>query len=532
MAKGERRKKREEIRRIVAEDEKRRKEKAIKKDKPRPATYRKDRDGNIILWGNIKFSKMSFGVLGAMGAIAVFFYIVSLGVGEMEGYIEPEFSFEACQEDGFTNDMCKFHYKFCREYADGGKLCTFAEENPYVDYDRDENRWTEEEQDFLPPTEYLPFVQYAEARGEDEPVCYSSACKVDNPDLVAGKIDDGGAKDVATAKLDLKKIEDKIIELTKKVDKWELEKASWNNVLWERESDLEEAEDEYKDAKKEYRHATDVRVQNQDDVEMQKEAKRVFEDATKKLKIAQKEYAIEQNRYDKRMTDLREAKNEIIKLQDSLGDALRGVTDARLEANKQSQGDNKFINIKLSNTCLSMIENGLPTKCPTYRDLMIYDNTVKHVSGEFTDMGYDVKREKPMYKNYWKYYQQQPEWKIITVDPDPAIIDRGVTITIEASEFTYLENIKSVDKTPSYNATGLERYEWHNVKYYDNCKNVMIAPDMDLLPDVINNIWNDCEKQEPNIIELIFDDFETKDSQWYAYATWLKDAMERCLTKC
>ena len=89
MAKGERRKKREEIRRIVAEDEKRRKEKAVKKSQPRKANYRKDKEGNIILWGNIKFSKISFVVLGAIVAIAVFFYLMSLGIGEMEGY-EPD----------------------------------------------------------------------------------------------------------------------------------------------------------------------------------------------------------------------------------------------------------------------------------------------------------------------------------------------------------------------------------------------------------------------------------------------------------
>ena len=62
MVKGERRKKREEIRRIVAEDEKRRKEQAVKKSQPRKANYRKDRDGNIILWGNVKFSKLSIAV--------------------------------------------------------------------------------------------------------------------------------------------------------------------------------------------------------------------------------------------------------------------------------------------------------------------------------------------------------------------------------------------------------------------------------------------------------------------------------------
>jgi len=532
MAKGERRKKREEIRRIVAEDEKRRKEKAVKKSQPRKANYRKDKEGNIILWGNIKFSKISFVVLGAIVAIAVFFYLMSLGIGEMEGYEpDPAFSFEVCQAENFTQDMCKFYYKFCHEYADGSTECTFAETNPFLDVDESEKRWTEDEQDFLPPTEYLPFVQYAEARGEDEPVCYSSACKVDNPDLVKGGTTEK-SKTVADAKKDLNDLEKRIIELTKQIDEWEQDKAQWKNELRVKEQALEDAEDEYDDAKKKHRHAMDVRPQNTDDIEMQDQAIEDFKDATKQLKIAQKEYAIEKNRYDKRLDDLREAKNEVILSQDSLSDALEDVTEARVNANQQSQGDNKFINIVLSNTCLSMIEKGLPTKCPTYRDLMIYDNTVKHVSGKFVDHGYDVKRESPMYKNYWKYYTQQPEWKIITVDPDPDIMERGITITIEASGFTYLENIKSVDKTPSYNSTGLERYEWHNVKYYDNCRNVMIAPDMDLLPDVINNIWNDCEKQEPNIIELIFDDFETKDSQWYVYATWLKDAMERCLTKC
>ena len=54
MVKGERRHKREEIRRIVAEDERRRKEKQKKKDNGKKATYRKDKDGNVILFGNLR----------------------------------------------------------------------------------------------------------------------------------------------------------------------------------------------------------------------------------------------------------------------------------------------------------------------------------------------------------------------------------------------------------------------------------------------------------------------------------------------
>jgi hypothetical protein len=531
MVKGERRKKREEIRRIVAEDEKRRKEQAVKKSQPRKANYRKDRDGNIILWGNVKFSKLSIAVLMGIVGIAVFFYVVSTGVGEMDGYIEPEFSFEACQDDGFTKDMCKFYYKHCRTYATGEQICEYAEENPFVDMPDLGDKWTEEEQDFLPPTEYLPFLQYAEARGADEPTCYSTACKVDNPNADGNKKDVD--KTVAEAKQDLDDLKDDITDLTKQINDWELDSMDWRNDLREKEDALEDAEDEYDEAKKEHRHAMDVKPQNTDDIEMQDDAREKFKDATKQLKIAQKEYAIEKSRYDQRMDDLRETKNELIHSKDSLDIALEDVTTARVNANRSAQGDNKFINIVLSNSCLTLIENNMTTNCPTYRELKgLYDNTLEHVSGKFVDHGYDIKREDPKYKNYWKYYQALPNWKIITVDPDAEIMQRGVTITIQATEFTYLENMKSYDKTPSYNQTKSERYEWHNVKYHDHCSKVMMAPDLDLLPDIINNIWDNCEKQEPNVIELFFEDMETKDSQWYAYSTWLTDAMERCLTKC
>jgi len=90
MVKGERRKKREEIRRIVAEDERRRKEKEKKKDNGKKATYRKDKDGNVILFGNLRMSNLSIGVLVAIVGIAVFFYIVSTGVGEMDGGKPPD----------------------------------------------------------------------------------------------------------------------------------------------------------------------------------------------------------------------------------------------------------------------------------------------------------------------------------------------------------------------------------------------------------------------------------------------------------
>ena len=538
LAKGERRKKREEIRRIVAEDERRRKDKQQKKSSPRKTNYRKDKEGNIILFGNLRFSKTALGVLIGIGGIGVFFYIMSLGVGEMEGYIEPEFSFESCEEGGFTADMCKFYYKHCREYADGTSICEFAEEDPWINYDRDENKWTDEEQDFLPPTEIMPkfwlfpFIQFAEARGGDEPSCYTDACKKAHPNLDDG---DGSeeVKDVETAKADLDEIKDNISDLIVQINEWDLDSLKWHTDLRDKENEMEDAEEEYDLAKKEHRWAMDVKPQNTADIDMQKEAIKEFDIATKKLKHAQKQFALEQNLYDKRHAELLEAKNELIYARDSLDLALDDVTTAKVNANQKAEGNNKFINIVLSKSCLQLIENNMTTDCPTYTELRdVWDNTLPHVSGEWTETEFDIKRESPKYKDYWNYYEALPSWKIITVDPDADIMERGITITIQATDFIYHENIDSTDKTPSYNNTGAVKYEWKNVKYHDNCRQVMMAPDTALLAGIINNLWDNCDSHKPTVIELFFEKMDSTTSQFYAYESWLTDALERCKEKC
>lgn len=530
MAKGDRRHKREEIRRIVAEDERRRKEKEQKKSQPRKTNYRRDKEGNIILFGNLKFSKTAIGVLAGIVGIAVFFYIMSHGVGEMEGYIEPEFSFASCEANNFEPSMCKFYYKFCKTFADGVDVCEFALEDPFKDIDDSERKWTEEEQDFLPPTEYLPFLQYAEARGADEPTCYSSACKEEHPETGT---DEESEKTVVEAKQDVTDVKAEIKRLQDQITDWEKEEFEYKNDLWSAESLLEDAEDEYKEEKRNHRHAMDVKVQSTDDIEMQKEAKREFKDATLKLKSAQAEYAQEKNRYDNLKQDIRDAKNALIQAMYDLEDSMDAVNESKVNANQKKNGDNKFINIVLSRGCLTLIENNMTTNCPTYRELRdTWDNTESRISGEWIDLGYDIKRENSKMEQYHRYYQSLPSWKIITVDPDPQMLDRGITITIQASDFVYHENIKSADKSMSYNQTGLVQYDWHNVKYHDNCREVLMAPHMDLLPDIINNLWEGCERQKPVETLLSFEKMTGENSPFYAYTDWLQKAMERCLTKC
>ena len=529
MVKGERRHKREEIRRIVAEDERRRKEKQKKKDNGKKATYRKDKDGNVILFGNLRMSKLSIGVLGAMGAIGIFFYLMSLGIGEMEGYIEPEFSFESCQEDGFTPDMCKFYYKFCHEYADGSTECTFAETNPFIGIDSDEKKYTDEEQDFLPPTKFiLPFVY------GDEPVCYSSACKNQHPDLVGGSKQDPNIT-VKQARVEVEKIEIKINDLEKNIKKWESELDEWDWDLDRQEDRYEDGEDEWEEAKADYRHAFDVKVRTEEDIEMQNKASVDFKQAQLEWKKVQTDLKNEQRFHDESYERYYDALRELKELEDELEEAQKIFDNAKIKNRIAQRGNNQFVNIILSDTCIKMIENNFPTECPTYTELRgVWDNTLPHVSGEWVETEFDIKRENPKMQYHWKYYQQTNGWKIITVDPDNGIKNMGVNIVIHPNSFQYLEKADSVLKNESINATGHERYVWHNVKYDKYCKNIAISPDMRALTDAINNIWKGCETTvAPEVIQVdTGSDFSYWTSAYAKYSSWLAESLERCLEKC
>ena len=502
--KGDRRKKREEIRRIVAEDERRRKEKAIKKSQPRKATYRKDKDGNIILWGNIRFSKLSIGVLLAMVGIAVFFYAVSLGLGEMEGYEpDPAFSFETCEAQSFTPDMCKFYYKFCHEYADGSTECKFAETNPFLDVDESEKRWTEEEQDFLPPTEYLPFIQYAEARSADEPTCYTQACRnaigEQNEEQVGNVDKELTSKELNDIVKDLRKeindIQLELQEVDKRIQEWHKDEMTYKNDVVNTERHLEDMEELFDEKETAYRHALDVKVRNQDDIDLQKNAFDDYKKASKDLAKAIREHekAVQDETVAKQ--DHLDDKNLKIELADKLDKMLEDLVTARVNASVVHR-EHQFISITLSKTCQALIANNIETECPTYRELRAeFDNTVPQISGKFVEGKNDIYREDPKYAEHWKYYEQLKDWKIIIVDPDIDMMQRSATIEVMPSSFSYVENMRTPNKSMSIDVPENERYIWHDVKYSKGCNGAIVAPDMDLITDVINHFLTNCKEE-------------------------------------
>jgi len=148
----DRKQRREAANRQDHRDKEKAREKQIKEEnKGQPKKHkewkRKDQNGNIILWNAIKISKTSGYILGAMAAIVVLFAISP--IFEDPNYVEPErFSFAECEAIEFEDLYCIYDFKFCREYDDGGRICEYAETNPFVDLPDLGERWTPEEQDF------------------------------------------------------------------------------------------------------------------------------------------------------------------------------------------------------------------------------------------------------------------------------------------------------------------------------------------------------------------------------------------------
>jgi len=530
MVKGERRRKREEIRRIVAEDERRRKEKEQKKSSPRKANYRKDKQGNIILFGNLKVSKLSMVVLVAIVGIGVFLYLMSLGVGEMEGYVEPDFSFEMCKKEGFAPDMCRYHYKFCRTYDDGKSICQFAETDPWKDITASENKWTEGEQDFLPsPSQFiLPFAY------GDEPVCYSSACKNTHPDLVGGmkKVDTNLT--VKDARKLVSELEDDILTLEKKIREYEVDKDQWDLDLRRIDKQLEDGEETYEDEKTAYRHAFDVKPKTQADIDFQNTASINFKKAQQEWNSLKIKWENTHTEYDTNYELYYTALKDLKVLEDELEQAREEFDIAKVSNRIAQRGNNKFVNIILSDTCITMIENNFTTNCPTYRELRDrWDNTIPRVSGDWTETEFDVSRESSKYKQYWNYYKALPNWKIITVDPDNEIKQLGVNIIIHPRSFEYLEKADSTLKNESLNITSSERYVWHDFKYDKYCSTISIAPTDELLAKAINSAWDGCEiTTGPEIIPMERTFFNAFESNWYQYTSWLSNALAECLDKC
>ena len=419
-----------------------------------------------------------------------------------------------------------------------------------------------EDRDFLPPSGgsgepsgfLFPLVKWADARGDDEPTCYSPACKAkhaeasehfDTEEQQAKSINEK----ILEKKLQIKKTEDVIKIIEEKIREYKLEIPKDELELRLMESDL----DDEIEITKEMRYEYDRMRYEYTDKEEYLEYEEEYKQQKKKLSDLQFKYDKLENDID-RDNELLEKEEEYLVLAEvDLLMFIDELNEMKISLHKIHRAGNLFA-IRLSETCNSMIKQGINTKeiakidennwvysketvnvCPTYRELKdTFDNTLEPISGEFIDMGYDVRRADSGYSDYWRYYYNMPFWQVITVDPDNDMLERAMVITIAANEFRYVtEHSNELVLTKFENGTMTERaYTYYeNIAIDQECRHATVAPDIELVGKVLKYFMEHCEGDRDFVMEnriimpyLSFDKFE---SQWYQYLVWLNDMIKQ-----
>ena len=537
----DRKQRREAANRQSHRDKEKAREKEIKEEqKGQPKKHkewkRRDKNGNIILWNAIKVSKTSGYVLGGMAALIILFAISP--VFEDPNYVEPErYSFAECEAIDFEDMYCIYDFKWTREYADGGTISEYAEFDPFVDLPDLGNKYTPEEQDFLPPPQQwlLPLAYgthdyvsgYAEHDEYIEPKLDEFGLSFIDDELPEDK--ESLTKIIEQLRLDLDTTQTELMDIESDLQQWNIEKAKLKNEKFAAEKEFEDAEEDLEFAERTYRHAQDMTIRNNDDRLEQDAAFLDYKIQVRQFHNAEKNYNSAMNLYNQGHTTHREQENKQIELNNQLDDLLDQLTEARTKLNLVFR-DYQFINVNLSKTCLTLIQYELQTKCPTYREMLpLFDNTLPKISGYFVDVGYDVKRLPSPLHDHWKYYEQMTKTRVVSIDADTDLFDRGVNIIIEANDFVVIERAGASDKTDSYDSSTLEQTTWNNIHVNKKCDKVSVGPDLKVIEAAILHVLNKCTtdlsefkittQNEPTIIPK-------EQSAHWQYLKWLSDLVK------
>ena len=550
----DRKQRREAANRQSHRDKEKAREKEIKEEnKGNPKKHkewkRKDKNGNIILWNAIKVSKTSGYVLGGMAAIIILFAISP--IFEDPNYVAPErYSFAECEEIDFEDMYCIYDFKWTREYADGGTISEYAEFDPFVDLPELGDKYTEEEQDFLPPTEkgtgsgggswaigdfILPLAYgthdyvsgYAEHDEYIEPKLDEFGLSFIEDELPEDK--ESLTKIIEQLRLDLDTTQIELMEIESDLQQWNVKEAELRNDKFSAESEFEDAEEDLEFAERTYRHAQDMTIRSNDDRLEQDAAFLDYKIQVRKFSNAENNYDSAMNLFNQGWATHRDQVNEKVELDNKLDDLLEKLTEARTKLNLVFR-EYQFINVNLSKTCLTLIQHELQTKCPTYREMIpIFDNTLPNISGYFVDVGYDVKRLPSQLHDHWKYYEQMTKTRVVSIDADTDLFDRGVNIIIEANDFVVIERAGASDKTDSYDSSTLEQTTWNNIHVNKKCDTVSVGPDLKVIEAAILHVLNKCTtdlsefkittENEPTVIPK-------EQSAHWQYLKWLSDLVK------
>ena len=560
----DRKQRREAANRQDHRDKEKVREKEIKEEKKsqpkKPKEWkRRDKNGDIILWNAIKISKTSRYVLGGMAAIIILFAISP--IFEDPNYVEPDrLSFVECEAIEFNDKWCMYDYKWTREYKDGGTISEYAEFDPFVDLPDLGNKYTPEEQDFLPPPGGESNTDFETDLSEEEwadilkdfkignfilPLAYgthdylSNYAEHDAPiaetlnefglEFVTDELPedkDSLTKLIDQIRLDLDTTELELVEVERELQSWNIDEQKLDNELWTAEDLFEDAEEDMEKAKTTYRHAQDMTLRNNDDRLEQDAAFLDYKIQVRLFTAAEKEYDRALAAYDLGYEEWFENKNREVELNDELDDLLKQLAEARTKLNLVFR-DYQFINVNLSKTCQTLIKYELQTKCPTYREMIpLFDNTLPVISGAFVEVGYDVKRLPSPLQEHWKYYEQMTKTRVVSVDADTDLFDRGVNITVQAKDFVILEDTGRKNKSASYDSSTMERTEWRNIFVDEKCSKVTVGPDLQAIEDAILHVLNKCKTDLSDYQTIITSEpteIKKEDSAQWRYLKWIAD---------
>ena len=274
--------------------------------------------------------------------------------------------------------------------------------------------------------------------------------------------------------------------------------------------------DMMRDAKAEYQEA-----QLAEDIDLFYHLEKVFSDAKK---LYEKILNESLDLYDQRQvyTENYDAINDKLS---TTKNALNQVLN-NIEAKKNVGMSD--VSILLSQGCERLIKYDMPTKCPTYAELREqFDNTFPHVSGKFEFVDNDLRRETIKVQNHWKYYEQYDNWIIVMVDPDTSFAKRSVNVVVQPREF---------ESTALYGHTNINSYSnntittWKNIKISDNCKTIVVAPDMRLIAEAVNHAMYRCTTEldvVPFERDIVREIQERVLTYWQQYEDWLEKNYEK-----
>ena len=351
----------------------------------------------------------------------------------------------------------------------------------------------------------------ADARSDSEPQCYSQACKkkfYNSTSVSVAEVE----RTVEDLQLDLKdsldaqellieEIEEQIIELVEDMGDYELEMQESENEIKPALNQLNSFKHVVKKAQDDYKKAFED-ASTTGDLDSAKKLRDEYDTKVEELEILQQEYDdVKINASDAEDTYWAK-KTELMEMRETLEILKEEESDLKFDL-RMSQRNSQFIIIDISGTCKVLNKMAYENPDFTYngdclkiKDLMHLNTADPEISGEFVDMGYDLVRQPSNYQEYWKYYEQIPNWKVITVDPgDGEIYAKGTVITVSPNPVHYIALPGSKDPSnvqESVNMAKNERYEWYDIYVDRYCEKVLVSPDVAIVEKALQHVMRAC----------------------------------------